>query len=801
MEHAKRLNPARRLRAAAAALETRRRSWMERSWMEDTAEEHRRAERAALAGREVLYDHLKVTPHRTLLVSGLEFQRFRSLAKTGRRFSLCCLPVASPVGGVATWWAGITNVTDLVYTAFMVALSVAFERPGKPNFGDWLTVMNMIGSAIYILDLIMGFHQGVVVRWDSRAVIVLDGRMVARYYMGSDFWLDLIATVPSVVQVIILASGIGAHSVRIVYILRLLRLVRVARLVNGLQPGSSGGSSGPLKPLVALLTTRTLLLFNAGLTLAVLVNLLGCLWWNLAISQGIYHSWASPDVLTTKKYNLAEASDWNRWLVSCYYSLTTMLTIGYGDITPVTILETGVVIIFQVVGVGYFGFLLNTITSIMAASGPRARRRDAVRCKLQDVDEVMAAAGLGAHLRQHIRQFYMERWQPARDFNVKQMYGELPPRLRVAVARQRQEPALDQLHLLPPSLAPKQRLMAQKALAAASAPALLQAGQLLSEASYDPAPEEAGWWGVAPPPKTGPFCYLLDEGEMRALQPGSSSRRQQLSGSSTSDFYGPAMIGLSGLFSVLPPDSDGDADGGKEGSSGGGKEGSDGGGKDCNGSGVGGRGSRAGSRGSSGGGVSRSKGGGGSKDCGSSGSSGSSGSEGEDEDIDSESEADLDYHWQQEALALTHCRLWRIDCQQLYRTLRDQQPGVLLFMLRRLLQSLGVPEAATSGAGVMDELPAPPLDPPPPGSRRLALVQRLLGMCRELEAAERAQPAASASKGSHQSEVPSWRADSLSTSTDSLRVSFGPRGSIELESVDVGGPAGHLTADVLHTGE
>lgn len=32
----------------------------------------------------------------------------------------------------------------------------------------------------------------------------------------------------------------------------------------------------------------------------------------------------------------------------------------------------------------------------------------------QDVDEVMAAAGLGAHLRQHIRQFYTERWQPER---------------------------------------------------------------------------------------------------------------------------------------------------------------------------------------------------------------------------------------------------------------------------------------------------------------------------------------------------------------------------------------------------
>ena len=36
----------------------------------------------------------------------------------------------------------------------------------------------------------------------------------------------------------------------------------------------------------------------------------------------------APAVLAVKKYNLADASDWSRWLVSCYFSLTTMLTIG-----------------------------------------------------------------------------------------------------------------------------------------------------------------------------------------------------------------------------------------------------------------------------------------------------------------------------------------------------------------------------------------------------------------------------------------------------------------------------------------
>ncbi len=258
---------------------------------------------------------------------------------------------------------------------------------------------------------------------------------------------------------------------------------------------------------------------------------------------------------------------------------------------------------------------------------------------------------------------------------------------------------------------------------------------------------------------------------MRALHPGSGSRRQQITGSSTSDFYGPAMIGMSALFGIVS----------NEGCNGGGTAGSATDGDD-----GGGGGSASSARGS------------GSKDGGSSGSGSSSESESE---VESESDEELDYHWQQEALALTSCRLWRIDCQQLYRTLRDQQPGVLLYMLRRLLQSLGVPDAATNGGGTMPAEQPPPPAPPHAGSRRMALVQRLLVLCRELEAAEREQAAAGGSHKDSQRVLPSWRADSLASTTDSLATSFGAKGSAELASVTVAGGGGHLTADVLHTGD
>ena len=42
-----------------------------------------------------------------------------------------------------------------------------------------------------------------------------------------------------------------------------------------------------------------------------------------------------------------------------------MVTIGYGDIVPVTLLEKLYIILFTFVGCGVFGYAINTIGSIL----------------------------------------------------------------------------------------------------------------------------------------------------------------------------------------------------------------------------------------------------------------------------------------------------------------------------------------------------------------------------------------------------------------------------------------------------
>lgn len=114
---------------------------------------------------------------------------------------------------------------------------------------------------------------------------------------------------------------------------------------------------------------------------------------------------------------------------------------------------------------------------------------------------------------------------------------------------------------------------------------------------------------------------------MRVLQPGDSMSRQALNGGRV-DFSGPAIIGLSALFSDLV------------------HEGNGGGSDKLSGSGSGS------------GGESPAAGGG---------------------------AALVAPVWEQRALALTTCYLWRIDCASLYGSLRAEHPRLLLHLLTRTL--------------------------------------------------------------------------------------------------------------------
>jgi len=50
-----------------------------------------------------------------------------------------------------------------------------------------------------------------------------------------------------------------------------------------------------------------------------------------------------------------------RYVISLYWAITTMLTVGYGDITPVNLIERVVNILGMLLGCAVFAYSMNSI--------------------------------------------------------------------------------------------------------------------------------------------------------------------------------------------------------------------------------------------------------------------------------------------------------------------------------------------------------------------------------------------------------------------------------------------------------
>ena len=56
----------------------------------------------------------------------------------------------------------------------------------------------------------------------------------------------------------------------------------------------------------------------------------------------------------------------NLYMTSFYFTVTTIVTVGYGDITPVSIIEKILCVILMIIGVIGFSFVTGALASIIS---------------------------------------------------------------------------------------------------------------------------------------------------------------------------------------------------------------------------------------------------------------------------------------------------------------------------------------------------------------------------------------------------------------------------------------------------
>jgi hypothetical protein len=184
--------------------------------------------------------------------------------------------------------------------------------------------------------------------------------------------------------------------------LDLLRLVKVRRLVEAMRHWWG--------QYVA--QWNFLRLLYSGYFIALLVHCLACGW------------------LALRSLHPIEGVP-NTYLRALYYCVTTLTSVGYGDITPQTDFEMMFAITVMALGVGMFGYVIGNVAHIIANLHPsRARYVET----MEQINAFMEYRDIPTPLQSRIREYHGYRWEKRMGFDESEIVDQLPPSLRADVS-------------------------------------------------------------------------------------------------------------------------------------------------------------------------------------------------------------------------------------------------------------------------------------------------------------------------------------------------------------------------------
>jgi len=127
----------------------------------------------------------------------------------------------------------------------------------------------------------------------------------------------------------------------------------------------------------------------------------------------------------------AECSGATNYVCALYWCVTTLTTVGYGDITPFSNAEMLYTMLAMVLGVGVYGYVIGNVAGVLANIDPaRVRHRELVG----KVTAFMRYRGVPARLQRRILDYYEHLWEKRLGYDESAAISGLPPALRTEVS-------------------------------------------------------------------------------------------------------------------------------------------------------------------------------------------------------------------------------------------------------------------------------------------------------------------------------------------------------------------------------
>ena len=348
--------------------------------------------------------------------------------------AVCCTRLIHPEGKLKRYW-DIISCVAVVYIAIMLPLELSFfwdelesdfrigGHAGGVDFTIVLTIFSWIVTIVFLADIVVKMRTA---KFDKiSGELIVSNRVIIRRYLTKPigFWFDLITSFPFseiVAGIVNLQVGTDSASqanlqavtsyLSYINAFKLLRLARITKIFKYLDVHLNVNKS-------------SLTIIKLICTLLLLLHWFACLWFRISI----HHLETIPDATGTLKHAVLNfkhdgwiiAGDWQglndaEFYVLCmYWSVTTLTSVGYGDITPTDNAEIVLTICVQLLGSLFTSYVFGAFSVALASFN---REDDAFQGKLQRVKQLCLNNHVPPDIVHKVFDFYRYAFLRRRDF-------------------------------------------------------------------------------------------------------------------------------------------------------------------------------------------------------------------------------------------------------------------------------------------------------------------------------------------------------------------------------------------------